>query len=102
MKPSEIFWTITGIIGLFLVKGLLYYFVISIELVILIEFVLFIGTLLLDREPSNETQKSDWFFILLSVPMTVLFIITLVVFFTSKTVYKIVVKFNNWIDAKFQ
>lgn len=102
MKPSEIFWIVVSILCLILAKGLLYYFIVPIELIIFIEFVLFIGTLLLDGEPSNETQKSDWFFILLSVPMTVLFIITSVVFLVSKIVYKIVTKFNNWLDGKFQ
>lgn len=102
MKPSEIFWAVVSILCLILAKGLLYYFIIPIELIIFIEFVLFIGTLLLDREPSNEVQKSDWFFILLSIPMIVLFIIASVVLFISKIVYKIITKFNNWLDAKFQ
>lgn len=102
MRPSEIFWIVVSILCLILAKGLLYYFIVPIEIAIFIEFVLFIGTLLLDREPSNETQKSDWFFILLSVPMTILFIITSVVFLVSKIVCKIVTKFNNWLDGKFQ
>lgn len=103
MKPSEIFWTITSIIVLFLVKGLLYYFIIPIDQIVLIEaflLLLWAGYMGIISE-YDRLKGLDLFMLSVSISTVFIFIIVIISVCLIGIIQTHITKFNNWLDGRF-